>query len=184
MKQKKIVKKTLIIKEDVIIELSVSFKKEGFVSLFNAQHIYIELNSKQRCFFDFLCEKMNEKNRVLIDGALHNEFIIFLNKIKKGKILISKKSIFNYVKLLIQFRLIIPFENTPLLYIVNPKYVYKGTIQNRMDILNDLMENHLNYGIDIQSLLNVPISDIEIPNIPYPNFRTFEDGTIEILDWK
>ncbi|MEI7508015.1 MAG: replication/maintenance protein RepL [Flavobacterium sp.] len=182
MTKKKIEKKTMLIKENVIFYHSVSFKKDGYISLFNAQHLHIELNSKQRCFFDFLCEKMNYKNEILIDGNLSDEFISFLKKITSGKAGISKRSMFDYIEKLIQLRLIIPFKNTALLYVVNPKYVYKGTQKDRIEILNDLLKNHLKYEFDIQSLLNVPISEIEIPDIPQIKFKTYEDGTIEILE--
>ena len=40
----------------------------------------------------------------------------------------------------------------------------------------------MKYNIDIQSLLDIPLSEIEFPNIPPPEYRTFEDGSIEILE--
>lgn len=182
MVKNKIEKKVMLTKENVIFEHSVSFKKDGFISLFNAQHIYIELNSKQRCFFDFLCEKMDYKNRVNINGDLRDEFICFVKKITSDKVKVSSRSLFDYIDKLIEFKLLVPFKNTTSLYVVNPKYVYKGTQKDRIEILNDLFENHLKYEIDIQALLNVPISEIKTPDIPHIKFITYDDGTIEILE--
>lgn len=178
----KIVKRAVLLKNNVLTEYEVEFKREGFVSLFNAQHIYIEMNTKQRCFFDFLCEKMNDRNKVHIDIDLRNEFILFLEKITSGRISVTTRALVNYINILIESRLIIPFNNTSFLYVVNPKYVYKGPEINRKKILDDLIKNHMRYNIDIQSLLDIPLSRIEFPNIPSPEFRTFEDGSIEILD--
>jgi hypothetical protein len=178
----KIVKKAILLKNNVLSEYEVEFKREGFVSLFNAQHIYLEMTSKQRCFFDFLCEKMNEQNKVLIDTDLRNEFIVFLDKITSGKISLTQRALINYIKILIELRLIILYGNSSFLYVVNPKYVYKGAEINRKRILDDLIKNHMKYNIDIQSLLDIPLSEIEFPIIPDPEFITLEDGSIEIID--
>lgn len=178
----KITKKTLLIKNNVMTEYEIEFKREGFVSLFNAQHIYLEMNTMQRCFFDFLCEKMNEQNKVHIDTDNRIEFLSFLEKITSGRSSTTNRTLVNYINFFIELRLIIPFNSNKFLYIMNPKYVYKGAEINRKKILDDLIKNHMKYNIDIQSLLDIPLSEIEFPNIPSPEFRTFEDGSIEILD--
>lgn len=178
----KITKKTLLFKNNVMTEYEIEFKREGFVSLFNAQHIYLELNTMQRCFFDFLCEKMNDRNKVHIDTDNRIEFISFLEKITSGRCSTTIRTLVNYINFFIELRLIIPFDRNKFLYIVNPKYVYKGPEINRKKILDDLIKNHIKYNIDIQSLLDIPLSKIEFPNIPPPEFRTFEDGSIEILE--
>jgi hypothetical protein len=178
----KITKKTLLIKNNVMTEYKIEFQREGFVSLFNAQHIYLEMNTMQRCFFDFLCEKMTTKNQVLIDTDHRIEFISFLEKITSGRSSTTIRTLVNYINFFIELRLIIPFNSKRFLYIVNPKYVYKGSEINRKNILDDLIKNHMKYNIDIQSLLDIPLSEIEFPNIPPPEYRTFEDGSIEILE--
>lgn len=181
-KNNKIVKKALLIKNNVLTEYEVEFKREGFVSLFNAQHIYLELNSKQRCFFDFLCEKMNDQNEVLIDTDLRSEFIVFLEKITSGKMTLTQRALINYINIFVELRLIILYNNASFLYVVNPKYVYKGSEINRKKVLDDLIKNHMKYNIDIQALLDIPLSEIEFPIIPDPEFITLEDGSIEIID--
>lgn len=181
-KNNKITKEALLIKNNVLTGYKIEFKREGFVSLFNAQHIYLKLNSEQRCFFDFLCEKMNDQNEVLIDTFLRSEFIVFLEKITSGKISLTPRTIINYIKILVELRLIILYDNAKFLYVVNPKYVYKGSEINRKTILDDLIKNHMKYNIDIQSLLDIPLSEIEFPIIPDPEFITLEDGSIEIID--
>ncbi len=134
----------------------VSFVDEGYVCLFNAQHIFLELEKFQKCFFDFLCEKMNIDNTIHIDGDLKAEFLTFLNKITGGKKKITTRTISNYVNILIEKKLLIESPRLTMLYIVNPKYVYKGTKTNRIKILRTLLKDPNKYGSDNNALLDLP----------------------------
>ena len=134
----------------------VSFVDEGYICLFNAQHIFLELERFQRCFFDFLCEKMNNDNTIHIDGDLKAEFLTFLSKITGGKKTITTRTISNYVNILIEKKLLIESPSLTMFYIVNPKYVYKGTKTNRIKILRTLLKDPNKYGSDNNALLDLP----------------------------
>ena len=49
----------------------------------NAQHLLLNLNNKERCFYDYLCEKMESKNRVYVDLLFKENFLEHYSKIKK-----------------------------------------------------------------------------------------------------
>jgi hypothetical protein len=140
------------------VVISVPFVNKGYTCLFNAQHIFLELEKFQRCFFDFLCEKMNLDNTVLIDGDLKSEFVLFLSKITGGKKTLTTRTVTNYVKILIDSKLLIEAPKLNMLYIVNPKYVYKGTKKDRIKILKTLLKCPNKYGSDNSALLNRPKS--------------------------
>ncbi len=140
----------------------VKFVDEGYTFLFNAQHIFLKLNNLQRCFFDYLCERMNIDNTVYIDGALKNDFIQFLEKITGGKKTLNERSVSNYVKALVDAKLLIESKRFKMLYIVNPKYVFKGTKENRKKILKTLLKNPNKYDIDNTVLLNIPMPKTSI----------------------
>jgi len=134
----------------------VSFVDEGYMCLFNSQHIFLELEKFQRCFFDFLCEKMSMDNTIQIDGNLKAVFVSFLRKITGGKKKITTRTISNYVKVLIDKKLLIEAPKLNMFYIVNPKYTYKGTKKNRTKILRTLLKDPNKYGSDNTALLDLP----------------------------
>ena len=136
----------------------VSFIDDGCIYLFNSQHVFLELDKIQRCFFDFLCEKMSFDNTIHIDGDLKSLFVAFLDKITGGKKKITTRTISNYVKILIDKKLLIEATNFKMLYIINAKYVYKGSKKNRKKILQTLLKNPNKYGSDNYALLDLPKS--------------------------
>ena len=64
-----------------VIDRYVRFKNTGCKYFFNAQHLFINLSSKDRSFFDYLCEKMDSKNRVVVDVHFKKEYLLFMDEI-------------------------------------------------------------------------------------------------------
>ena len=96
------------------------FKKDSCNYYFNAQHIYLNLSNKERCFFDFLFEKMDSENRVLIDASLKLSFKEFIKLFTSNIITTSIRSLDRFVNKLDNSKLILKVAKTKLYYL-NPK---------------------------------------------------------------
>jgi transposase-like protein len=119
-----------------------------------AQHQLIQLNNKQRCFLDYLCEKMDEDNTVYIDREFKNKFIEitqdFGNKKYSFTIGIIDKAIAQLVKL----NLILLKQQG--YYIVNPRYFFKGSETNRLELLKKEVAYRFNNNLPLNGLLPIP----------------------------
>jgi hypothetical protein len=135
----------------------VSFVDEVFCLVFNSQHIFLTINNFERSFFIFLCEKMNTENEILIDGELIEEYREFLKKVTSGKKIVTIRTINNYLKVLVNSKLMIKSKKFKMLYIVNPKYAHKCSKSDRKKLLYKLINNPEKYDIDINALLDSSI---------------------------
>lgn len=108
---------------------------------FNAQHLYLGLTNKERCFFDFCCENMlDENNNILLDNLFKQSFINIVKAITSNKIQISMDTVSKAVSKLKERYLIVDIFDTRGYYMVNPKYVYKGSEKNRKELLTQVLE--------------------------------------------
>ena len=114
------------------------FKIDGCKFYFNAQHIYLNLSNKERCFFDFLCEKMDNSNRVIVDASLKLAYKEFIELITSDKIKIVVRSLDRFVIKLDDSKLILKVSNTKLYY-VNPKYASKLSNVKRAKLIKQLL---------------------------------------------
>lgn len=134
----------------------LQFVNSGITLFFNAQHILVQLHPNERAFFDYLCERMNTTNNsIRIDSKLKDDFKSHIGKITTNKINPSIKSITRYVKKIVTLGLII-LNGSKLseAYIVNPKYVFKGTNKQRIELLSSLIESRDNNGLHNNMLIN------------------------------
>lgn len=134
----------------------LQFVNSGVTLFFNAQHILVKLHPNERAFFDYLCERMNiSNNAVRIDSKLKDDFKSHIGKITSNKVNPSTKSITRYVKKLVGLGLII-LNGSKLseAYIVNPKYVFKGTLKQRKDSLKSTIEDRDQLGLENKMLVN------------------------------
>jgi hypothetical protein len=141
------------------IDRYVRFKKIGCKYYFNAQHIFIELSSKDRSFFDYLCENMDNKNRVIVDVHFKQEYINFMNEILGKDSGIKVSGIDQTLKKLKLLGLIFLVNDTRSYFNVNPRYVFQGTELARTKLLRDLIQNRFNAGLDIGMLLDISIDE-------------------------
>jgi hypothetical protein len=109
----------------------------------NAQHLLLNLNSKERCFYDYLCEKMDGKNRVYTDLSFKEKFLQHYSKIKKkGNAEIKVAHITSYLNKLTELGLLLQNASKSY-YTINPKYVFNGTVAKRLDLIKALIsERH------------------------------------------
>jgi DNA-binding transcriptional ArsR family regulator len=119
----------------------VRFNGNSCRYFFNAQHLYLGLTDKERCFFDFCCEHMlEENNNVLLDNHFKQSFIDFVSDITSNKVQVSMDSVTHAVSKLKDRHLIVDVFDTRGYYMVNPKYVYKGSEKNRKELLTQVLE--------------------------------------------
>jgi hypothetical protein len=122
-------------------EQLVKFNSNGCRYFFNAQHLYLGLTDKERCFFDYCCEQMIlESNIVLLDLHFKQSFIDFITAITSSKVQVSLDSVSKAVSKLKDRHLIVDVFNTRGYYMVNPKYAYKGSEKNRKKLLTQVLE--------------------------------------------
>lgn len=134
----------------------LQFVNTGITLYFNAQHTLIQLHPNERAFFDYLCERMNKTNNAIrIDSKLKDDFKSHIGKITSNKTNPSVKSITRYVKKIANLGLII-LNGSKLseAYIVNPKYVFKGTVKQRMETLKILIETRDSLSLSNNMLIN------------------------------
>jgi len=133
---------------------SIQFVTSGCTLYFNAQHLLVKLTVKERCFFDYLCECMRATtNDIVIDSNQKENFIKqYRGYSSKG---INLAEITKSIPTLKSLGLIL---DTPqrAFYIVNPKYVFKGSNHLRMQYIKKLIESRLAEGLSIAALINTP----------------------------
>ena len=58
---------------------------DGCYYFFNGQHLYLKINNVERCYFDYLCENMDYKNRIHLESWLRKKFIVHFNRLTSSK---------------------------------------------------------------------------------------------------
>ena len=139
-----------------LITRKVRVVQEGYTIFFNCQHLFIQLGSDARAFFDFLCEGMRtDNNGVMINKELKNRFIAHISKITGGKVVPADNSLNRYVSVFKSLGLIIlDMDSERGFYYVNPKYVFKGSKKQRMKILRELIVERVNKGRSLKGLVD------------------------------
>lgn len=144
---------------------SVRFVKDGYKLFFNAQHLMVLLNKGQRAWFDYLCENMDQYNRILINAELKKSFGHFIQSITNCTVSYTESSLAAYTKKLVDVGLLLN-SKVSTSYIVNPKYAYRGTESDRMDRMTLLIKERLKYGLSIDKLIDVDIDTFFNRNTP------------------
>jgi hypothetical protein len=134
---------------------TVGFIKNGMTVYFNAQHFFLKLKPKERCFFDFLCESMRiDHNSIVIDAILKDKFIAHLAAITAPAEKISSGSLNKYIPKLVNLGLLLETDKKAF-YIVNPKYVFTGSNSQRLKCLKNLIEERQIKELSIAPLINM-----------------------------
>ena len=134
------------------------YKNVGCKYYFCSQHIMYGLNNKERSFFDFLCEKMQERdNSILIDRKLKDDYLNFITTILPQAPRSSISILDKAIKKFVEKKLIFLLGKSKGYYTVNPKYVFKGSESSRKIFVSTLIESRRNTGLEIDFLLNLPV---------------------------
>lgn len=137
-----------------IVPQLIQFRSEYFKAFCCAQHLLIHLSSKERCFWDYLCERMYDDNTLFIDNNFKTAFIAFTKHIgipeKTFSIGIIDKAIAKLKKL----HLIIQKQQG--YYMVNPRYSFKGSEKDRLKVLEKEIKERFNENLPLDGLLPIP----------------------------
>ncbi len=140
------------------LERNVNFTNDGVTLFFNAQHHLLKLSAIERCFFDFLCEHMRAiDNDVLINDEIKTKFQEHLMRLSGGKKKVTLNQLTKFVLKLNTLTLILKTQNKAR-YIVNPKFVFKGSAVARKKYLKKLIENRVKLKLSVAGLVNIPES--------------------------
>lgn len=149
----------LVAKDGLLLDHSLSVVTDGCKYYFNSRHKFFDLNTKQRAYFDFLCEKMDLNNKVHLNPAIRKEFISFCENITGDKAYCVPKTLEGAEKVFIKLHLVIKVKGS-MLSVVNPKYVYKGTQSQREELYVELANLASAGKIPYEAILDKPISAI------------------------
>lgn len=149
--------------ENQILRTEVRYVDEGCTHFFNAQHLYLELSPVERCYFDFLCERMDPFNRIDIIPTRRIDFVSHFKKLTDQKPPDSRK-IPRIEKKLRDLNLLLKVKGQGSLHFVNPKYVTKGNQTQRKKSLQKIAEHAMNGEMELTAILDRPLSNI-LPHI-------------------
>ena len=136
---------------------NISFMDDGHTIHHNFLHIILELNlnAKGISFLNYICERMNPDNTILLNSSFKDEYIAFAEKIS-GKAP-GIKALGNFIDKFVERHLLIKRLDLSFLYIVNPKYFSKGTKKAREKLLQLLLSAEYDGKINKEALLNEPL---------------------------
>jgi hypothetical protein len=156
MEKKYISIKASLTHQGKTVNPNIFFMDDGHTVHHNFQHIILELNLNATgiSFLNYICEKMNPDNTILLNGSLMDEYIAFAKEI--SGIAPKDKTLRNIVKKLKEKYLLIERLDFPFLYIVNPKYFSKGTKKAREKLLQLLLSTEYDGKINKEALLDEP----------------------------
>lgn len=134
------------------------FVKSGYKVFQNAQHLLVQLGRKERAFYDYLCEAMDNSNLVQIDKSLKDSFRTFCKSVTAGTFDVAESSLATYTNNLLKLGLLLDWgPGGQGLYIVNPKYVFKGSEKHREKYLGSLIAIRITSGRPVDKLLDISL---------------------------
>ena len=141
-------------------ELNFRVKSSGYRKFFNSLHITLKMNNKQQAMFDFLCEKMDEQNRVFIDIALKNEFKELVKAVTSGKIKYAPHEIDLCIRALKELNLMFEVgDSKKSYYYINPKYAFKGSKKDRLKLIQKIVQDRIIAKKGVEMLVSVPLDE-------------------------
>jgi hypothetical protein len=152
-------------KDTLLTGIEVNYVNDGCVYFFNAQHKLLMLNTLERGYFDFMCEKMNARNLVEVDPEFRERYLEFCNKILGPKVSRTQRSFVNFENKLKELGLIFQNPNITRLQYVNPKHVFKGSLWEREKLLKKLLKIAIDSDNNdmLKQLIDKPLETLE-PN--------------------
>jgi hypothetical protein len=137
----------------------LKFVKDGCRFFFNSQHILWQLTRAERSFFDYICERMDVRNGVVVDEGFRLDYCSFVSKVTGGSGSVTASYVKKLIKPLVMHGLLLENGERTGFYIVNPKYAFAGPEVKRKKILAELILKRVRYGLEVDKLLPVPEED-------------------------
>ncbi|MBL7690606.1 MAG: hypothetical protein JNM41_03360 [Flavipsychrobacter sp.] len=147
-------------KDGTRIKRKVRFKSMGTTLFFNNLHHLVDLTPKAFSFYIYICQGMDKKNVVLIDGKFKENYVEFITKVTSKQGVCTVSSLDKYLSQLKDIGLLLLIGSShSALYLVNPKFVFNGTEPARKRLLKDILESRINKGLSIKHLIGVSEDD-------------------------
>ena len=133
---------------------------DGCTYFFNAQHKFLQLSTAERAYFDFLCEKMNSRNKVSFNSTNRKAFMEFCKEVTSDKFVRGEKTLLNAEKKFLKLHLAFKDEYGKLYYI-NPKHVFKGTYEERKKLIYHIVKLASEGKLPLEVIMDKPMSVFE-----------------------
>lgn len=141
------------VSNDIINSKNIYLVKRGNKVFHNAQHLLLELNQYQRCFYDYLCERMDKKNAVYVDQPFKSDFLVHYNKVRQKKKDLTFENLTTYTSKLKKLGLLLE-NNSRSYYTVNPKYAHNGSEKDRVKLIQELVYDRLKTQSTLKHLID------------------------------
>lgn len=122
------------------IKNRVKVRKDGITRYCNCLHLLSKISARERMVLDYLCEQMECDNAIYITPAFKLKMIMFF--MKNCGFTMKDQAVRSYLFKLSNLGLLINFQGKGT-YVVNPKYYFKGTLQERNTLISSIL-NSLN----------------------------------------
>lgn len=153
------------IEGNMLFSAEVPFVEDSVRLYFNAQHKLLLLSPLQRCYFDFMCEKMNSSNQIKLAPRFREDFISFCERVLGENSVRSQRTLYDAESQMKKLYLIFKVPEINGLWYVNPKHVFKGTETDRKKLLECLgVQSTVHPDIRV-AILNVPDSELTPPEV-------------------
>jgi predicted transcriptional regulator len=126
----------------------------------------MKLKPLERGVLDFLIEKADDKNLVLVNDLLKEEYRSFLLEV--SQLNISKTVAAKAVSKLASIGLILAEPMVRGLYRINPKYFWSGSEKKRMMVLEQTIIERLNAELPVNHLIDIPM-EVFLENVDKKN---------------
>ena len=141
------------------INQPLHYKSTGCKYFFCAQHLFISMSNKERSFFDYLCEQMDDDNAILVNKDLKEAYISFITKICKEELRITTGIIDKALAKFKDKKMLLSLGGGAGYYLVNPRYVYRGKEADRMRLIKKVIQNRIMEGLSIEALIDVSVDE-------------------------
>jgi hypothetical protein len=145
----------------ILVDHEITFVNEGCTYFFNAQHKLIKLQPIERAYFDFICEKMNVRNKIALNPDLRKKFMSFSRDVLKIDKARTERTLLSFETNMKNLSLIFQDPSNKRLHYVNPKHVFKGSSIERGKLLKYLGKIALNNQFVAMAITNVPLDTIK-----------------------
>ena len=126
------------------IKNRVKVRKDGITRYCNCLHLLSKISARERMVLDYLCEQMESDNAIYITPAFKCKMIHFF--VKNCGFTMKDQTIRTYLLKLSNLGFLLTFQGKGT-YVVNPKYYFKGTSQERSTLISSILTGlNLNPG--------------------------------------
>ena len=145
-KKQKIVKYLSVKKDSLSNEIvkvgfkSLKIESEGVKRYFNTIAHLFKLSKSDRLLLDFIVERMDGGNVIANSIKFRNDFGLLLKKVNSPTY--SKSTIHKGFSNLVREGILIRHDKRALFY-VNPKFYFKGTEQERIKLIREILERDI-----------------------------------------